>query len=258
MILDDILAVKRHEIAAAKTARPFAALSERAEWAEARRGFARALRGAVGRAIIAEIKKASPSRGVIREQFDPALHARQYQAGGAACISVLTDTHFFQGHLDHLAAVRAATTLPIIRKDFILDPYQIVEARAFGADAILLIVAALDRTALRDLADCATSEGLDVLVEVHDEDELEVAAAAGSTLIGINNRDLRTFATTLDVTRRLAPLAPREAVLVAESGIRDTADITSLEAVGVHAFLVGEQLMAASDPGIALAKLLRP
>jgi indole-3-glycerol phosphate synthase len=169
---------------------------------------------------------------------------------------VLTDGPFFQGCLDDLAAVRAATKIPLLRKDFILDPYQIAEARAFGADAVLLIVAALDRMLLRELSACAAGEGLDVLVEVHDEADLEVAAAGGATLIGINNRDLRTFETTLDVTRRLAPLAPHGALVVAESGIRSAADIAALEAVGVRAFLVGEHLMAAADPGEALASLL--
>jgi indole-3-glycerol phosphate synthase len=256
MILDDILVEKRREIAASKSRCPLADLQARAEWKEQRRGFSGALRAKSGRAIIAEIKKASPSRGVIRANFDPARHARDYEASGATCISVLTDGPFFQGHLDHLAIVRASTRLPILRKDFVLDPYQIAEARAFGADAVLLIVAALDEGALRDLAARAAAEGLDTLVEVHDEHELEIALRAGSDLIGINNRDLRTFETSLDVSRRLAPLVPPGAVVIAESGIRSAADLSSLAAVGVHAFLVGEQLMAAEDPGKALASLL--
>jgi len=258
MILDDILAEKRREIAAAKAARSLASLRTRPQWGEARRGFARALATARRRAIIAEIKKASPSRGVIRENFDPPAHARSYAAAGATCISVLTDPAFFQGTLDHLAAVRAATTIPLIRKDFILDPYQIGEARAFGADAVLLIVAALDRVALDDLSKCAAEVELDVLVEVHDEAELEVAVSCGAELIGINNRDLRTFHTSLDVTRRLVPRVPAGALVVAESGIRSAGDIAALEAVGVRAFLVGEHLMAAPDPGEALASLLGP
>jgi indole-3-glycerol phosphate synthase len=256
MILDDILAEKRREIATSKSRRPLAELKARAEWNEKRRGFSRALHAKSGRAIIAEIKKASPSRGVIRANFDPARHARDYEASGATCISVLTDGPFFQGHLDHLAIVRASTGLPILRKDFVLDAYQIAEARAFGADAVLLIVAALDAGALRDLMAVAAAEGLDTLVEVHDEHELEIALGAGSDLIGINNRDLRTFETNLDVSRRLAPLVPPGTVVIAESGIRSAADLSSLAAVGVHAFLVGEQLMAAEDPGKALASLL--
>lgn len=256
MILEDILSEKLREIAASKSLRPLDVLRGRPEWEQPRRGFAHALATARGRAIVAEIKKASPSRGVIRSSFDPPEHARAYAAAGATCISVLTDGPFFQGRLDDLAAVRAATAIPLLRKDFILDPYQIAEARAFGADAVLLIVAALDLTTLRELSACAAEEGLDVLVEVHDEKEMEVAAADGATLIGINNRDLRTFRTTIDVTRRLAPMAPRGALIVAESGIRNTVDIAALEAVGVRAFLVGEHLMAAADPGAALASLL--
>jgi indole-3-glycerol phosphate synthase len=256
MILDEILAEKRREIAVSKSRRSLEALHARAEWTEKRRGFARALRAKSGRAIIAEIKKASPSRGVIRSSFDPARHARDYETSGATCISVLTDGPFFQGHLDHLAIVRASTALPILRKDFILDPYQIAEARAFGADAVLLIVAALEASVLRELAALSAAEGMDTLVEVHDEGELEIALGAGASLIGINNRDLRTFETSLDVSRRLAPLAPPGVVVIAESGIRSATDLSSLAAVGVHAFLVGEQLMASKDPGKALASLL--
>jgi indole-3-glycerol phosphate synthase len=256
MILDDILAEKRREIAASKSRSPLAELRTRAQWNEKRRGFSRALRANSGRAIIAEIKKASPSRGVIRADFDPARHAREYEASGATCISVLTDGPFFQGHLEHLAIVRTSTGLPILRKDFVLDPYQIAEARAFGADAVLLIVAALEASALRDLAAVSAAEGMDTLVEVHDERELEIALAAGSGLIGINNRDLRTFETSLDVSRRLAPLVPPGVVVIAESGIRSPADLSSLASAGVHAFLVGEQLMASEDPGKALASLL--
>ncbi len=259
MILDDILAEKRREVERSKSASAVAALRARSEYAEPRRGFARALQDAneaKRRPVIAEIKKASPSRGLIRASFDPALHARQYERAGATCISVLNDGPFFQGSLDHLALARAATRLPLLRKDFVVDPYQVIEARAFGADAVLLIVAALAPAALRELAAAAADEGLDVLVEVHDEAELETAARAGATLIGINNRDLKTFATSLDVSRRLAPLAPAGTTLIAESGIRNIADVVSLEAAGVRAFLVGEHLMAAEDPGAALASLL--
>ena len=256
MILGEILDEKRREVARAKVSTPPSALRGRSEYGEVRRGFARALREAKRRAIIAEIKKASPSRGLIRASFDPALHARQYERAGATCISVLTDTPFFQGHLDHLALARGAARLPLLRKDFVVDPYQVVEARAFGADAVLLIVAALDASALGELTAAATAEGLDVLVEVHDEAELEIAAASGASLIGINNRDLRTFVTSLEVSRRLAPRAPASALVVSESGIRDAADVASLEAAGVRAFLVGEHLMAAEDPGAALASLV--
>lgn len=258
MILERILASKRDEVEAAKRSCSEDALRSRPLWREPRRGFRRALDARSGLAVIAEIKKASPSRGVIRADFDPARHARQYEAAGAACISVLTDEPFFQGSLEHLAAARAACSLPLLRKDFIIDAYQVVEARAWGADAILLIVAALDEASLRSLAAVAAREGLDVLVEVHDDAEMGVAVAAGARLIGINNRDLRSFITTLDVSRRLAPLAPAGALVVAESGIKSGADIASLRASGVGAFLVGEHLMAATDPGAALESLLRP
>jgi indole-3-glycerol phosphate synthase len=258
VILERILDAKRHEVVAAKGRCPEDDLRRRPLWSEPRRGFHSALVARSGVAVIAEIKKASPSRGVIRAEFDPAVHARQYETAGAACLSVLTDEPFFQGRLEHLAAARAACSLPLLRKDFIIDPYQVVEARAWGADAVLLIVAALEEKSLRSLTAVAAREGLDVLVEVHDETEMRVAIAAGARLIGINNRDLRTFVTTLDVTRRLAPLAPAGTLIVAESGIRSASDIVSLRASGVGAFLIGEHLMAAADPGAALESLLRP
>lgn len=258
MILGRILDAKRDEVEAAKRGCSEDDLRRRPLWGEPRRGFRRALDARPGVAVIAEIKKASPSRGIIRADFDPALHASQYEAAGAACISVLTDGPFFHGSLEHLAAARAACSLPLLRKDFTIDPYQIIEARAWGADAILLIVAALDEASLRSLAVVAEREGLDVLVEVHDEAEMSVAVASGARLIGINNRDLRTFVTTLDVTYRLAPLAPAGTLIVAESGIKSGTDIASLRASGVGAFLVGEHLMAAADPGAALESLLRP
>jgi len=256
VILERILRQKRNEVATAKRRCSESELRARPLWREARRGFRSALAARSGPAIIAEIKKASPSRGVIRSDFDPALHARQYERGGATCISVLTDEAFFEGKLADLASARTACSLPMLRKDFVIDEYQIVEARAWGADAVLLIVAALDQRSLRSLADFAKQEGLDVLVEVHDEQEMSTAVAAGAELIGINNRDLRTFVTTLETTRRLAPLAPRGTLLVSESGIKSTADVESLRASGVRAFLVGEYLMAASDPGAALESLL--
>lgn len=258
MILDRILEAKRAEVAAAKRCCSDADLRRRPLWKEPRRGFKRALAARYGNAVIAEVKKASPSRGIIRANFDPAVHARQYEAAGATCISVLTDEPFFQGKVEHLEAAREACSLPLLRKDFVIDPYQIVEARAWGADAVLLIVAALDEPSLRALASSAEEEGLDVLVEVHDEAEMSLAVASGAQLIGINNRNLRTFVTTLDVTRRLAPLAPAGTLVVAESGIRSPADLATLRASGVGAFLVGEHLMTAPDPGTALESLLRP
>ena len=258
MILERILEHKRGEVARASAREPVAGLRTRRLWQEPRRGFARALEAAAGRAVIAEIKKASPSKGTIRERFDPSLHARQYQSAGATCLSVLTDERFFGGSLADLAAARSACTLPLLRKDFVIDPYQIVEARAWGADAVLLIVAALEAEALRSLAGVAVEEGLDVLVEVHDEAELGVAVESGASLIGINNRDLRTFETTLEVSRRLAPLVPSGRLVVSESGIRTAEDLARLRQAGVHAFLIGERLMAAPDPGDALASLIRP
>jgi len=258
VILERILDAKRNEVVAATGRCSEDELRRKPLWSEPRRGFRNALVARSGVAVIAEIKKASPSRGIIRAEFDPALHARQYEAAGAACLSVLTDEPFFHGSLEHLAAARAACSLPLLRKDFIIDPYQVVEARAWGADAVLLIVAALEEKSLRSLANIAAREGLDVLVEVHDEREMSLAIAAGARLIGINNRDLRTFVTTLDVTRRLAPLAPAGTFIVAERGIKSGSDIASLRASGVGAFLVGEHLMGAVDPGAALESLLRP
>jgi indole-3-glycerol phosphate synthase len=258
VILERILDAKRDEVAAAKRRCSEDQLRRRPLASERRRGFRHALLARSGTAVIAEIKKASPSRGIIRADFNPALHARQYEVAGATCVSVLTDEAFFQGALADLATARAACSLPLLRKDFVVDPYQIVEARAWGADAVLLIVAALDEGSLRSLSAVASEEGLDVLVEVHDEAEMRLAIAVGARLIGINNRDLHTFVTTLDVTRRLAPLAPAGTLIVAESGIRSASDIASLRACGVGAFLVGEHLMAAPDPGTALESLLRP
>ncbi len=256
MILDRILETKREEVAAAKARLSEAELRRAPGFAEPRRGFHAALRRE-GRAVIAEIKKASPSRGVIREDFDPVLHARQYQDGGARCISVLTDEQYFQGSLDYLRAVRGATTLPTIRKDFVIDPYQLVEARCWGADAVLLIVAALEPERLAALSEAAAAEGLDVLTEVHTEAELEVALSVGATLIGVNNRDLNTFEVSLDTSRRLAALVPDGVTLVSESGLRRPEELTELESVGVRAFLIGERLMAEPDPGVALAALVQ-
>ncbi len=255
MILDEILATKRDEVAAARRRYDEDALRASEGYGEPRRGFTRALRAAKGPAVIAEIKRASPSKGVLRADFDPALHARQYAGAGATCLSVLTDQKYFQGSLEYLRAVRGACELPLLRKDFTIDPYQIVEARAWGADAVLLIVAALDSERIRDLTALAADEQLDVLVEVHDRAELEIAIACGARLVGINNRDLRTFKTSLDTTRNLAPLVPRETTLVSESGLQTRAQLEELAALGVGAFLIGEHFMRADDPGTALAEL---
>jgi len=257
MILDDILAAKREEVARRKLAVPDDVLRSREPWSEPRRGFAAALRNAPGRCVIAEIKKASPSRGVIRRQFDPALHARQYQSGGATCISVLTDERFFQGSLADLEAARRACTLPLLRKDFVIDEYQVVEARAHGADAILLIVAALSVGRLRDLAEAARELGLDVLTEVHDRAELDVATSIEADPIGINNRDLRTFVTSTDVTRRLLPAVPEGTTVISESGLGDVDELCELEDAGVRGFLIGETFMASPDPEATLAGLVK-
>lgn len=255
MILDRILESKRAEIADAKGRASLASLRERPLYAEARRGFAERVR-AQGRSIIAEIKKASPSKGQIRADFRPAVHATQYEKAGARCISVLTDGPFFQGCLSDLESVRAVSTIPLLRKDFMLDPYQIVEARASGADCILLIVAALEDSQLAELSSAATEEGLDVLVEVHDEKELERALLSGAALLGVNNRNLQTFETSLDTTRRLAALTPPGITLVSESGLSVPAQLAELEAIGVSAFLIGETFMREEDPGLAVQTML--
>ena len=261
-ILQKILAVKAEEIAAASSAVPLAEMRERAEAATAGplapRDFAGALRAkiAVGKAaVIAEIKKASPSKGVLREDFEPASIARQYEAGGAACLSVLTDRRFFQGAPEYLHAARAATALPVLRKDFIVDPYQVYEARAMGADCILLIVAALQVARMRELEAIAQSLGMAVLVEVHDAAELDAALELATPLVGINNRNLRTFDVSLDTTLALLPRIPAGRIVVTESGILSRADVTRMRAHAVDAFLVGEAFMRAPDPGVALAGL---
>jgi indole-3-glycerol phosphate synthase len=256
MILDDILAHKRDEVSDRKRSTPVAALRDRPLYHAPRRSFRDALARRPAPAVIAELKRASPSRGVIRMHYDPPAHARAYEAAGAAALSVLTDERFFEGHLDHLAAVRDVTALPCLRKDFLVDPYQVDEARAFGADAVLVIAAAGSGRLRVELLGAARAAGLDVLVEVHDERELEWALAAGATLVGVNNRDLATFATSLETTERLAPLVPAEALLVAESGIHSAGDLRRMTAAGARAVLVGEAFMAAPDPGAALAELL--
>ena len=255
MILDDIVRDKRADVTRSKATVPLTALQQRPLFHAQRQPFRDALE-ARPRAIIAEVKKASPSRGVIRADFDPVQIARSYARGGAAAVSVLTEERYFQGHLDHLAAIRVAVDLPLLRKDFMVDAYQLYEARAFGADAVLLIVAILADAQLQELLWLADELNLAALVEVHDGDELERAARSGARLVGINNRDLRTFHTSLETTERLLPLVPAEAFVVAESGIETVVDIERLERLGVSAFLIGEALMRAPDPGAQLAVLL--
>ncbi|UYV14859.1 indole-3-glycerol phosphate synthase TrpC [Porphyrobacter sp. ULC335] len=257
--LEEICATKRDEVAARKLAVSVAQLAEAARLQSAPRGFEAALRAraASGYALIAEIKKASPSKGLIRADFRPAEHAAAYEAGGAACLSVLTDAPYFQGHEDYLVEARTACALPVLRKDFMVDPWQCLEARALGADAILIIVAALEDSAMAEIEAAAREHDMDVLVEVHDEAEMERAARVlKSRLIGVNNRDLKTFTTSLATTERLAPLAPEGTLLVGESGINTHADIQLLEAAGVRTFLVGESLMRADDIASATRALL--
>jgi len=255
VILDEILAHKRAEVAERRATVGVERLRKLPGYAGARREFRQALAGASDIAVVAEIKRASPSRGVIREAFDPPAHARAYEQAGATCLSVLTDERFFQGSLGDLVAARAAVSLPCLRKDFVIDPYQIDEARAFGADCVLVIVAACSPVLGRTLLAAAAAAGLDVLTEVHDEAELEWALAAGASLIGVNNRDLRTFETSLATTERLAKRTPPGVLLVAESGIRSNADVRRMQAAGARAVLVGEALMAEPDPGAALREL---
>jgi indole-3-glycerol phosphate synthase len=257
-ILATILARKAEEVAERRARVPLAELRARAADQPAPRGFEAALRAtiAAGRAaVIAEVKKASPSKGVMRPDFRPAEIARSYATGGAACLSVLTDRDFFQGHEDFLVEARAACALPALRKDFTVDDYQVHEARAIGADAILLIVAALDDARLQGLCELGLSLGMDVLVEVHDAAELERALATRSPLVGINNRNLRTFATALETTLDLRARVPAGRLLVTESGIHAPADVARMRDAGIHAFLVGEAFMRADDPGAELARL---
>ena len=257
-ILVRILARKQQEIEARQRSAPLENLQQKAADASPPRGFVAALKRRVElgeAAVIAEIKKASPSKGVIREDFDVVEIARSYAAGGASCLSVLTDRDFFQGHEDFLVAARAACELPVIRKDFIMAPYQVVESRSLGADCILLIVAALDDETLVSLYEEAQALGMDVLVEVHDRNELERALKLNLDLIGINNRDLRTFDTSLDTTIDLLELVPGDCLVVTESGIHAREDVALMREHNVHAFLVGEAFMRVPDPGQELKQL---
>lgn len=260
-ILERILEVKADEVLCAKRRVPLPELEARIRDLSPPRDFVAALSERIDRrrpAVIAEIKRASPSKGLIREDFDPAAIARAYEAGGAACLSVLTDAPFFQGSAAALSAARDACLLPVLRKDFVVDPYQVYETRAMGADCMLLIVAALDDTQLRELCACAAQLSLPVLVEVHNGAELERALRLEAPLLGINNRDLKTFRTTLETTLSLVPRVPAGRWVITESGIHTALDVAHMQEHGVHGFLVGESLMRAADPGRALAALIAP
>lgn len=257
-ILQQILATKRVEVDAGLARVPLAEVRARAEAAAPARDFVAALRGKIASgnaAVIAEVKKASPSRGVLREDFRPAAIAASYERGGAACLSVLTDAQYFQGSADYLMQARAACALPVLRKDFIIDPYQVYEARAMGADCILLIVAALELPAMQALEDVALKLGMAVLVESHDAAELALALQLQTPLMGINNRNLKTFEVSLQTTLELLPRIPQDRLVITESGVLQPGDVALMRGHGVNAFLVGEAFMRAPDPGQALAHL---
>jgi indole-3-glycerol phosphate synthase len=257
-VLERIMAVKRDEVAAAKAAVPVSEMESRARRATPPRSFVSSLEGCIAAgkpAVIAEIKRASPSKGLLRENFAPAEIAKSYEAGGAACLSVLTDRQFFQGAPEHLAAARAACALPVLRKDFVFDPYQVHEARAMDADCILLIAACLSVPQMKELEAAAGALGMAALVEVHDSAELDAALELRTPLIGVNNRDLRSFETRLETTLTLLPRIPSGRIVVTESGILSREDVGRMRGHGVQAFLVGEAFMRAADPGSALRSM---
>ncbi len=254
-VLTEIVETKRREVAAAKATVSLTDLRRRCADLPPCRGFEQAIRTATGVAVIAEVKKASPSAGVIRPDFDPEVIARTYERHGASCLSVLTDEQYFQGHLSYMTAARAAVSIPVLRKEFVIDSYQLAEARAAGADAVLLIAECLPGDELNQFNAAARELGLDVLIELHDADQLPRVLATGATLVGVNNRDLRTFTTRLERTLHLLPHFPPTVAVVSESGIRTHADLTRLQAAGVRAVLVGESLMRAADIGAALDAL---